>query len=155
MLLIGLGNPHRGDDGAGSAVARLVAAVAPGDVTVLEVDDPVGLIELWDGADLVVVVDAMISNREPGSVVVLDVTTEPLPTDGWAAGGTHALGLSAAVELSRALGRLPDRLLVVGVEAATVAPGTGLSPPVATAIGAAARTALRLLGSPYGDLCDR
>jgi hydrogenase maturation protease len=144
-LLIGLGNPDRGDDGVGTAVVRRVTEHANDDVEVVESDDPASLIDTWDGADRVVVVDAMQSGRPAGTVLVLDVTETPLPSDGWATGGTHALGLAAAVELSRALGRLPRRLLVVGVEADRLTTGTELSAPVHAAVQPAADAALQAL----------
>jgi hydrogenase maturation protease len=60
-----------------------------------------------------------------------------LPPESWAAtgrGGTHAFGLATAVELARVLGQLPKRLTVVGIEAASFAQGTTLSPEVAASV---------------------
>jgi hydrogenase maturation protease len=145
-LLIGLGTAHRGDDAVGHQVARRVAELAPPGVDVREVDDPSDLLDVWEGFARVVVVDAMASGRPPGSVVTLDVTDVPLPAGSWAAGGTHALGLAAAVELSRALGRLPARLWVVGVEAGTTASGAAPSGAVTAAVEPAVAAALATLG---------
>ena len=149
VLLIGLGNPDRGDDGIGVEVARRVAALAPQGVDVLEVDDPSSLLDTWAGAGHVVVVDAMTSGRAPGTVLTLDATQGALPTGGWAAGGTHALGLTAAVELSRALGRLPRSLVLVGVEVdgaqAATTQGEGLSPELSSAVGPSVEAVLRAL----------
>lgn len=142
-LLIGLGNPDRGDDGVGVAVVRHVAARAADDVEVVECDDPASLIDTWAEVEMVVVVDAMRSDRPAGSVLTLDVTETSLPADGWARGGTHDLGLAAAVELSRALGRLPQRLVVVGVEADGMTAASELSAPVRAAVQRAADAALR------------
>jgi len=52
--------------------------------------------------------------------------------------GTHAFGLGAVVELARALQRLPDRLVLVGVEAESFDHGAPLSPAVRSAVDAAA-----------------
>jgi hydrogenase maturation protease len=144
-LLIGLGVSHRGDDGVGIEVVRRVAALQPQGVDVLEVDDPASLLDTWSGMDHVVVVDAMSSRREPGTVLTLDVTDSSLPSEGWAAGGTHALGLATAVELSRALGRLPRRLMVVGIEVESTAPGTQLSAAVSAAVEPSVVAAMRAL----------
>ncbi len=145
-LLIGLGNPDRGDDGVGIEVARRVAEMGRPGIEALEVDDPSTLLDTWVGAGRVVVVDAITSGRASGTVSTLDATEGALPTGGWAAGGTHALGLAAAVELSRALGRLPRSLVVVGVEVdgarATAAQGEGLSPAVAAAVESAVAAVL-------------
>ena len=64
-LIIGLGNPHRGDDAIGIEVARRIAAQAP-DVRVVETDDPSERLDLWAGAETAVVVDAMVSRGAPG-----------------------------------------------------------------------------------------
>ena len=152
-LLIGMGNPDRGDDGVGIEVARQVAAMGRPGIDVLEVDDPSALLDTWAGADRVIVVDAMTSGRAPGTVLTLDATEGTLPTGGWAAGGTHALGLAAAIELSRALGRLPRSLVVVGVEvdaAQAAARRPGLSAEVAAAIGAALDAVLSELRQASG-----
>jgi hydrogenase maturation protease len=67
-----------------------------------------------------------------------------------ALGTALAVGLAAAVELSRALGRLPARLVVVGVEVAptpqALAAGAGLSAAVAAAVEPAAVAAVLALG---------
>ncbi|HET6967471.1 MAG TPA: hydrogenase maturation protease [Ornithinibacter sp.] len=138
-LVVALGSPDRGDDAVGGHVARAVAALGDPRVEVLEHEDPTDLVELWRGRDAVVVVDATRSGADPGTLRVLGTGAEraPLPEDAWARtgrGGTHAFGLAAAVELARALRRLPARVTVVGVEAAAFEPGTPLSPAVAAAV---------------------
>ena len=50
--------------------------------------------------------------------------------------------MGAAVELARALGRLPADVVVVGVEAAGVEHGAPLTPVVASAVPAAALAVL-------------
>jgi len=63
---------------------------------------------------------------------VFDARAEPLPTSGFAS--THAIGIVEAVEMARRLGRLPERLVVYGIEAESVATGTSVSPAVSAAI---------------------
>jgi hydrogenase maturation protease len=147
VLVVGLGHSDRGDDAVGAVVAREVAKVAGPSVEVLEQEDPTDLALVWAGREHVVVVDAMLSGGTPGTVRLLHTGAgrPPLPTDPWAGagqGGTHAFGLAAAVELSRALGRLPDDVTVVGVEAEGVEHGAPLSPRVAEAIPAAVAAVL-------------
>jgi hydrogenase maturation protease len=62
-----------------------------------------------------------------------DAGEGPLPAQVFRS-STHAFGVGDAVELSRALGRLPARLVVYGVEGSSFAAGAGLSKPVATAV---------------------
>jgi hydrogenase maturation protease len=142
-LIVGLGQPDRGDDAVGPEVARAVAARRLPGVVVLERDEPADLMDTWAGHGGVLVVDAVRSGAAPGTLRVLDAgrTSGPLSPEAWAAtgrGGTHALGLAAVVELARALGRLPDRVVVVGVEAERFDHGVPLSPAVAAAITPAA-----------------
>lgn len=133
-MVIGVGNAMRGDDGVGRVVA---GEVAKGGVEVLLSDgDPGALIEAWDGADGVVVVDAMSSGRCAGEVVVFDASSTPLPA-GMRLGSSHHLGVAEAVELARALERLPPRVVLVGIEGASFDPGSGLSPAVGGAVAAA------------------
>lgn len=139
-LVIGVGQPDRGDDAAGSAVVAAVRRLAP-DVATTEVTSPVRLVDAWDGYDDVVVVDAVMSGRAPGEVTVLEAGAGPLPARP-GAGGSHGFGVAEAVELARALDRLPRRLLVVGLEAATFEHGRGLSPAVAAGVDAAVRSVL-------------
>jgi len=86
----------------------------------------------------VIVVDATCSGAPPGTVRRFDAAREPLPAAPPGA-STHGLGLAEAVGLARALGRLPARLVLVGIEGADFSPGTGLTPAVAAGVAAAAR----------------
>lgn len=149
-LLVGLGSPDRGDDAVGPIVARLVAASRLPGILVVEREDPTCLIDLWGGRDLAVVVDAVCSNGVPGTLMIMEsgVGSAPLPQDAWARtgrGGTHAFGLAAAVELSRALNRLPRRLVLIGIEAGGLDHGAPLSMPVGAAVPRAAEFAIGIL----------
>jgi hydrogenase maturation protease len=57
------------------------------------------------------------------------------------------LGVPEAVELARALDRLPARLVLVGVELADVTAGAGLTEAVARAVDRAAAEVLRAAGT--------
>ncbi|WP_327068590.1 hydrogenase maturation protease [Kitasatospora sp. NBC_01302] len=138
--VIGVGNEYRHDDGLGPAVLARLARLnerlpLPGGTALLLCDgDPARLITLWESADLAIVVDAAHAHPgRPGRVHRLELDGGPWsPTAG--ATSSHGLGLGEAVELARALDRLPGRLVVYAVEGADTSPGTGLSPPVAAAV---------------------
>lgn len=149
-LVIGLGNPDRGDDAVGVQVARRVAAERL-DVRVLELDDPSDVLDAWAPDDTVVVADAISSGGQPGDIHVVDAVARTLPAGSWAAGGTHAMGIAAVVELARALGRLPRRLVVVGVEAGRFDHGTPMSDAVAAAVPAAAAAVLAAIDDRVGE----
>jgi hydrogenase maturation protease len=130
VLVIGVGNALRGDDAAGLEVARRVRAAAPAGITVLEHGgEPASLLELLRDAGAAVVVDASDSGVVPGTVRRIDARRGPLPV---ALGGasTHGIGVAEAIELGRALERLPDRLVLFCVEGEDFGPHEGLLPAV-------------------------
>ena len=133
VVVIGVGNPWRRDDGVGWAVADAARRRLRPAVTVLESDGEASrLLDAWADHDLAVVVDAVCSGAAPGTIHVWDRDAEMAPTAPPA--GTHTLGLAEAIALGRALERLPARLVVVGVEASDTTAGHGLSPAVADAV---------------------
>ena len=149
-LVVGLGSPDRGDDAVGPTVARRIATLRLTGTQVVEREDPTSLIALWDGRDLAIVVDAVYSNGVPGTLMIMEsgVGGAPLTDDAWTRtgrGGTHAFGLAAAVELSRALHRLPRRLVLIGIEAAGLEHGEPLSAPVSAAAERAVQAACEIL----------
>lgn len=126
-LVIGIGNTDRGDDAAGILVARALERTRS-----RELVDCVALLELWDGESDVVVVDAMRSGKVPGTVSRFDATASELPVR--TSSSTHSFGLAETIELGRALGRLPPRLTVLGIEADDVGIGDRLSEAVEQAV---------------------
>jgi hydrogenase maturation protease len=133
-VVIGVGNAYRGDDAVGLAVAERVRDAVPNDVVVLECEqEPTRLVDAWDGADVAVVVDACAGDDAPGTVHRFDAGDGPLPARVFRS-STHAFGVGDAVELSRALGRLPARLVVYGIGGASFVAGAGLSDPVESAL---------------------
>ena len=133
-LVVGLGNAQRRDDGVGLVVARSLQAGGDRAPDVVEVsDDLLALLDLWAERPLAIVVDAIRSGRPPGTVVRLEGSaTEAIPAV--LATSTHGLSLADGVGLGRALGRLPRRLVVYGIEAGDLAVGWGLSAPVERAV---------------------
>jgi hydrogenase maturation protease len=133
-VVIGVGNAYRGDDAVGLAVAGRIRSVVPDGVVVLECEqEPSRLVDAWAGADVAVVVDACAGGGAPGTVHRFDVGDEPLPARVFRS-STHSFGVGDAVELARALGRLPGRLVVYGVEGSEFSAGAGLSAAVSSAV---------------------
>jgi hydrogenase maturation protease len=144
-LFVGVGNQLRGDDAAGLLAARSLRAIGPQGVEVRELEgEPAALIEVWEGAGLVLVADAVSSGGEPGEVHRIDAGAGPLPA-AFAGASTHSLGLAEAVELARALERLPPRLVVYGIEAASFEAGAEPAAAVRAAAERVAATAIEEL----------
>ena len=137
VTLIGVGNPWRRDDGVGWAVVAAASRRLGQRTAVVETDgEPSRLIDAWTGIDLAVVVDAVTSGAEPGTIHIwrdeADIAGDSR------SGSSHALGIADAIALGRAVQRLPRRLVVVGIEVQETSPGDGLSPPVAANVERAA-----------------
>ena len=142
-LIIGLGNEYRGDDAVGLIVARRLREAAPESVRVLEESgEGAALLESWQDADTVILIDAVHSGAKPGTIHRFDAHVQPIARKFFRF-STHAFGVAEAVELARALGRLPPRLIVYGVEGKSFEAGVGLSPEVEAA---AQEVAERVLG---------
>ncbi len=149
-LVVGVGNRTRGDDAAGPEVAARVAALGLPGLEVVVHDEPLALVEHLAAHDHVVVVDATAPRRTPGAVRVVHVGPTPL-RPGTPAVGSHGLGVAEAVELARALGRLPARLTVVGVEGRAFGAGTEMSAEVRDRLDDAVRAVLDDLRAPGGS----
>jgi hydrogenase maturation protease len=135
-VVIGVGNPLRGDDAAGVEAAERLRPRVPAGVEVVACsEEPSRLMEAWEGADSVVLVDTVSSGAAPGTLHRFDAGEEAVPARTFRS-STHAIGLADTIELARALGRLPERVCVWGVEAGGFATGSPLTPPVETAVAA-------------------
>ncbi|GHD60483.1 peptidase M52 [Thalassobaculum fulvum] len=133
-IVIGIGNPDRGDDGVGRLVARSLDGRLPADVEVVEADgEATALLAHMDGAEAAYLVDACASGAEPGTVRRFDAAAAPLPQAAFGL-STHGFGLAEAIELARALRQLPARCVVYAIEGAGFETGAPLSDAVAEAI---------------------
>jgi hydrogenase maturation protease len=151
-VLVGVGNPYRGDDGAGPAVAERVRSHAPAGVEVVTCEQEASrVIDAFEGADSAVLVDAVSSGAEPGTVHRFDAADGPVPARAFRS-STHAFGVGEAIELARALGKLPASVIVYGIEGSAFAAGEGLSPAVEGAVDRAAEAVLEELARE-GEPC--
>lgn len=133
VLVVGLGNPDRGDDGAGALVARRLGSRAPAGMTVTtRAGDMLALIEDWTGFETVVLVDAAAAAGTPGRICRIDPSTDDLAAQLLPL-SSHGLGLAETIALARALGALPAHVVVYAIEGAEFAAGAPLTPAVAAA----------------------
>jgi len=150
VCVVGVGNALRGDDAVGLEVARLLDGTLPLGVRLVECEgEPVSLLSSWEDCDTAIVVDATESGQEPGTVRRLAAHDGPLPPELQRA-STHLLGVAEAVELARALGRLPGRTIVYGIEGGTFDTGAPLSEAVQAAAAEVAASIRRELSEGPG-----
>ena len=140
LLIQCVGDPLRGDDAAGPLVAaKLREQSLPGDVRLREYwGEGTELLQDWDEAPEVVLVDAARSGVPAGTLHRIDPSSAPLPRH-LCYRGSHEFGVAQAVETARALDRLPRCLRLYAIEGADFRPGAEPSRAVA-------ETAARLAG---------
>ena len=130
LRIIGIGNLFRGDDAVGLLAVRRLRERLDSPVEVLEAEgDGLALLDLMEGADLVILIDAVKSGGHPGATIRLDLSKESR----WgslAPCSTHAVGIAEAIDLARTLGRLPKQVILYGVQIDSLEPGAPLSESV-------------------------
>lgn len=136
ILILGIGNLWRGDDAAGRhAAQRLAEQIFSPAITVREVEgEGAAVMEALEGPDAAILIDAVESGAPPGTVHRWDVSTESMNAR-FLRCSTHNFSVHDAVEMARALGKLPSRVFVFGIESKEFSPGQGMSPEVETSMG--------------------
>ncbi len=143
IVVIGIGQSLRGDDGAGPEAVRRWQEKFPATASRLRVETAelpgLGLLDLLSGARAAVIVDAVQTEAAAAGTVLRLALDEAAA---FASGANSAHGWGAAETL--ALGRALDpslaacRIRLVGIVGADFATGAGLSPEVRAALEAAA-----------------
>jgi hydrogenase maturation protease len=130
VLFIGVGNRYRRDDGAALALADRLRAQPIAGLDILDAsDDMIRLVQIWADCDFVIVADAVCAGEEPGTLHRRDPIAWPLPRH-WFGVSSHQLGIVEAIELGRAMNRLPRQMLFIGIEGADFGEGEGLTSEV-------------------------
>nr|MBN2276445.1 hydrogenase maturation protease [candidate division Zixibacteria bacterium] len=134
VVVIGIGNDFRSDDVAGLFIARKIRESALEGVRVIEgVSDGTSLIDAWNEAKTAVVIDCVVSGAKPGHIYRFEPLHEDLPAEYFIGYSTHAFSVAESIKLARALGQLPNRLVVYGIEGGVFKTGSGMSAEVAEA----------------------
>jgi hydrogenase maturation protease len=131
IVIIGVGNLLLKDEGLGIHVVReLEKKALPPGVEVLDGGVAgIGLLDLFQGARKLVLVDAADMNRAPGTVVRFtpdDIRSRP----GNPKFSAHDVGLLEVLELARALGQCPPEVVIIGVQPKEISWGMDLTPEV-------------------------
>ena len=146
-LVAGVGNVFQRDDAFGVEVIRLLDGKSrPPGVKIADFGiRGVHLVyELLDGCDLFVLVDVAERGCAPGTVTVLEVEPDHMPTPNGVM-DAHGLAPDQVFAMLAAMGSRPGRCLVVACEPVDVSPGMGLSDQVRNALPAAVRAVEEIL----------
>ena len=136
VLIAGIGNVFRTDDGFGPEVARRLAGlpwpdgVRVSDYGIRGLHLTYDLLDPWEA---LVLVDALPDRGEVGRVVVLEIGAEHVGAVSRM--DAHSMDPATVLAALGTLGgRLPPRTLLVGCQVADTGDGMGLTPPVAAAV---------------------
>ncbi|MEL6148091.1 MAG: hydrogenase maturation protease [Chloroflexota bacterium] len=130
ILCVGVGNEFRHDDAVGLIVTRHLRALDLPNMTIIEASgEGAGLLEAWEGYRHIILIDATSSGASPGTIHRIDAHTTPIPLDLFSY-SSHAFGVAQAVEMARAIGRLPAIVQVFGIEGQNFSMGCGLTDSV-------------------------
>ncbi len=146
LLILGVGNRLRQDDAAGPFVIdRLKEKELPSHVTLLEdKGEPANLMNGWKTCETLILVDSVLSGEPIGTIHRADLSNDPLPNT-FGQTSSHAIGLAEAVELGRAMGNLPARVLFYGIEGRRFEIGQAISPEVEQALDPLAEKILKTI----------
>jgi hydrogenase maturation protease len=135
VKIIAVGNSFYGDDGVGAAVLEKIRqdGLFPGADLIDVHTDALALLDYLVPGEMNVVVDAAQMGLEPGAAVGfrppevrLKIKSDHL--------SMHGFGLAEAFELADQLGKMPEDVLIVGVEPERVEINQGLSDAVKQAL---------------------
>jgi hydrogenase maturation protease len=158
VLIAGVGNVLRGDDGFGVEVLRRLERDLAGVEGVRLFESGiagVGLVQqLLDGYDALILLDALDRGAEPGSLFVLEpgVMTAGAPGASREPVDLHQADPEGVLRMAAALAVLPRQVWVVGCQAAACDEvGAGLSDAARAAVPVAVRKVGELLAAVRGD----
>lgn len=131
ILIIGIGNILKGDDGLGVRVAEILSQrELPAGVVVEEVGTPgLDLINRFEGWQKVILVDAVKMGAQPGTWKRFSPQDVRLIAIGNVL-SLHEPDLASVLELAQAMNMLPDEIVIYGVEPQNLTFMAPLSSPV-------------------------
>lgn len=124
-LVIGIGNSFRRDDGVGILMIERLQATSPAVNSIFGATDHLSLLSQWEGNETVIVVDAIVTGAEPGTIHRIDLIVQDVPVG--IRGSTHGAALADAIALAKILGKLPSQLVLFGLEPKHTGNGENLS----------------------------
>jgi hydrogenase maturation protease len=156
IAIVGIGQPIRGDDGIGPAAVdqwsrdfRKTASDPRIKKIFLETPG-FDILEILQGADAVLLVDAVVTGSPAGSLHILPSFPEP---DASPYNKTsHEFGIAEIIAILRNAGTpLSGRFALLGIEIGSVKFGAGFSDPVRSAIPAAVQEIQKIVTNWLGE----
>ena len=125
-VVLGVGNELFRDEGVGVHAARILQTkLLPSDVEVIDGGTSPDIWSLIDGADKLIIVDAVRGGCEPGTIYRF--TPQQIVADRGLITSVHQMGILENLSLMELVGGKPEETIIIGVEPAELEPGLELS----------------------------
>ena len=125
-VVLGVGNELFRDEGVGVHAARILQTkLLPSDVEVIDGGTSPDIWSLIDGADKLIIVDAVRGGCEPGTIYRF--TPQQIVADRGIVTSVHQMGILENLSLMELVGGKPKVTVIIGVEPAELEPGLELS----------------------------
>ncbi len=145
ILVAGIGNILRGDDGIGPQVIRELSKQGlEGDVDIIDFGiSTYDLLLAMENYDLVIIIDAVDMGMDIGEVCVLEIGTDQSMESNI---DPHTLDVRSICSILEKLGKKPRRVILIGCQPSQTNYGIGLSPEVENSIPRIIELIKRLVG---------
>jgi hydrogenase maturation protease len=105
--------------------------------------------DCWIGFEEVILVDATAPSGAPGQIRLWNADANPWPEDVFRC-STHAFGVREAVKLASVLNRLPQTVLIYGIEGKQFSYGAPISLEIEHSVESGAQQLLELVRTTTG-----
>jgi hydrogenase maturation protease len=142
--VIGVGNRWRRDDAVGLRVVDALRGRVDDSIGLVESDgEPTRLLDAFALSPRVIMVDAVVTGAKPGTVHRF--TDDELPNQIGIGQSSHLVQLHETIELGKLLEKLPNGLVLIGIEATDFDNGEGMTAPVESGVAGAVAAVLHEL----------
>jgi len=148
-VVLGTGNELFKDEGVGVHVARILQTKLPTSINDVEVIDSGTSPDIWsliDGADKLIIVDAVRGGCEPGTIYRF--TPQQIVAETGIITSVHQMGILENLSLIELVGSKPGETIIIGVEPSELEPGLELSPELQKRMPKIIQTVLEEISSP-------
>jgi hydrogenase maturation protease len=126
-VVVGIGNPLRGDDGIGVHAVKYLKGRLPHDVTLVEGEVySLDLLPYLEGRDQAIFIDGLDAKDDPGAVFRFNPrdVAQSLPAPSMS---MHDFGLYDLITAAELLDQCPSRVTIIAVQVKSMEWGTELS----------------------------
>jgi len=130
VAVVGVGNLLMKDEGVGVHILEYLAKKGiPENVSLFDAGTAFSeIISEMEGYEKLIIVDAVHGGGKPGTVYCFEI--EDVQTRKGFFLSLHDVGVIEALQMERLIGKIPERIIFMGIEPFKVEPGMELSPEI-------------------------